>query len=92
MFEVKSFRNRQFGTHTLSFKDFKGCGTPDFHGVKDANVATRWIANIKSAQLTSFFPKGSKVQYVAGCLRDRAKDWWDAVSDLLGSPAIKVMT
>ena len=29
----------QSGTHTLSFKDFRGCCAPDFHGIKDPIVA-----------------------------------------------------
>ena len=53
----------QSGTCTLSFKDLRGCGAPDFHGVKDPIVAKRWIVEIKSAQLMSFFPEGSKVRY-----------------------------
>ena len=55
-------------------------------------MARRWIADIESAQLTSFCPEGSKFWYVAGCLRDRARDWWEAVSDSLGAPAIEAMT
>ena len=59
----------QASTRTLSFKDFRGSGAPDFHGVKDPIAARRWIADIKSAQLTSFCPEGSKVRFAAGCLR-----------------------
>ena len=52
----------QSGTRTLSFKDFRGCGAPDFFGVKEPIVAIWWIADIASAQLTSFFHDGSKVR------------------------------
>ena len=75
---LKAFRNdmatSQSGSHTLFFKDFRGSGAPDFHGEKDLIAARRWIADIESAQLTSFCPEGSKVRYAAGCLRDRARD------------------
>ena len=40
--------------HTLTLKDFSGCGALDFHGVKEPIVARRWIADIESAHLTSF--------------------------------------
>ena len=55
---LRSFRSdlgsRQMGTRTLSFKDFRGSGAPDIHGVKDSIAAWRWIVGIKSAQWTSF--------------------------------------
>ena len=60
----------QSGSRTLSFKDFRGSGAPDFHGVKDPIAARRWIVDIESARLTSFCPEGLKVRYAAGCLRD----------------------
>ena len=46
----------QSSTCTLSFKDFRGSGAPDFYGAKDPIAARRWIADIESAQLTSFCP------------------------------------
>ena len=61
----------QYGAHILSFKDFKGCGAPNFFVVKDPIIARHWIAEIVCAQMTSFCPKGSKVRFVAGCLRER---------------------
>lgn len=64
----------QASTCTLSFKDFRGSGAPDFHGVKNPIAARRWIADIESAQPTSFCLEGSKVRFTAGCLRDRARD------------------
>lgn len=82
----------QSGTCTLSFKDFWGSGVSDFHGVKDPIVGRRWIADIESAQLMSFYPEGSKVRFAAGCLRDRARDWWESVGDSLGAPTIEAMT
>lgn len=82
----------QSGSCTLSFKDFRSSGVLDFHGAKDPIAARRWIANIESAQFTSFFPKGSKVRYAAGCLRDRARDWWESIGDSLGASAVEAMT
>ena len=64
----------QSGTHTLSFKDFRGCEAPDFYGVKDPIVARRWIVDIEYAQVMSFCPEGSKVRFATGCLRERARD------------------
>ena len=72
----------QSGTRTLSFKDFRGCGAPDFSGVKDPIIARRWIIDIEFVQALSFFPKGSKVGFAAGCFKKWAKDWWDAVQPL----------
>ena len=75
---LRAFRSvmtsSQSGAHTLSFKDFRGCGAPDFFGVNDPIIAKWWIANIESAQLTRFCPKGSKVRFATGCLRERARD------------------
>ena len=65
----------QSGIHTLSFKDVRECGVPDFHGVKDPIISRMWIVDIESAQLTSFCHDGAKVRYASGCLRDRAQDW-----------------
>ena len=39
----------QAGTRTLSFKDFRGSGALDFHGLKNPIAARRLIANIESA-------------------------------------------
>ena len=93
---LRAFRSdmapSQSSTHTQCFKDFKGCGMPDFHGVKYAMVTRRWITDIEYVQLASFCPEGSKVQYVAVCLRDRARDLWDAVRDSLGAPTIEALT
>ena len=58
----------QSGSRTLSFKDFRGSGAPDFHGAKDPIAARRWSADLESAQFTSFCPAGPKVRYAAGCL------------------------
>nr|KAJ0192258.1 hypothetical protein LSAT_V11C800444800 [Lactuca sativa] len=66
----------QSGSRTLSFKDFRGSGAPDFHGEKDPIAARRWIADIESAQLTSFYPEGSKttetVAEITAKYRERA--------------------
>ena len=65
---------------------------PDFHAAKDPIAARRWIADIESAQMISFCPEGSKVRFAAGCLRDRARDWWESVGDTLGASAVEAMT
>ena len=41
--------------------------------------------------MTRFFLEGSKVGFVAGCLGEKARDWWEAVSDTLGAPTIEAM-
>ena len=43
------FPSSQAGACTLSFKDFRGSGALDFHGVKDPIAARRWIVDIESA-------------------------------------------
>ena len=60
--------------------------------MKDPIVSKRWIAEMEFAELMSFYLEGSKVRYAAGCLRDRAKDWWESVGDSLGASAIEAMT
>ena len=61
-------------------------------GVKDPIVARQWIVDIEYAQVTSFCHEGSNVRFVVDCLRERARDWWEGVSDTLGAPAIEAMT
>ena len=50
---LRAFRSdiatSQLGSRTLSFKDIRGSGAPDFHGAKDTIAARRWIADIESA-------------------------------------------
>ena len=93
---LRAFRSdmvtSQSGPRTLSFKDFRGSDAPDFHGVKDPIAARRWIVDIESAQLTSFFLEGSKVRFAVGCLRDKARDWWESTGDSLGASAVEAMT
>lgn len=68
-FQVKMFVGKH-GARTLMFKDCWGCGAPEFFGVKDPNIARRRIANMECAQMTRFYPEGSKVRFVAGFLRE----------------------
>ena len=72
--------------------DLRGCGALDFYRVKDPIMARRWIIDIETAHVTSFFPKGSKVRFVVVCLRELARDWWEEVGDTLGAPATVAMT
>lgn len=51
---------RQYKAHTLTFKDFKGCGLQEFFGVKDTNVARRWIVDMEFSKMKSFYPEGRR--------------------------------
>ena len=42
--------------------------------------------------MMSFYHEGSKVRFATGCLRERARDWWEEVDYALGAPTIEVMT
>lgn len=42
--------------------------------------------------MTSFYPEGSNVRFVVGCLRVPARDWWKEVNFTLGSKTIEAMT
>ena len=76
----------QYGARTLSFKDFMGCGASEFLRVKDPIASRRWITDIESDL------EGSKVRFVAGCLRERDRYLWKEVGYALGSPTIEAMT
>ena len=93
---LRAFRSElassQSGTHTLSFKDFKGSGASDFHVVKGPIAAMRWIEDIESMQLTSFCPEWSKVRFDVGCMRVRVRDWWESVGDSVGALAFEAIT
>lgn len=39
----------QLGAWTLSFREFKACGAPEFFGVKDPIASRRWIADMENA-------------------------------------------
>ena len=42
--------------------------------------------------MTSYYPKGSKVRFVAGYPRERAREWWQEVGYALGAPTIEAIT
>ena len=80
------------GACTLTFLEFHVRGDPEFFRKKHPVVSRKWIVDMTNAFRTSFFPEGSKVWHVAGCLRERARDWWESVGDSLGASAIEAMT
>lgn len=45
----------QYGTCTLTFKDFRRCGVPEIFGVKNPTNARGWITYMKCAQMMSFY-------------------------------------
>ena len=42
--------------------------------------------------MTSFYPEGLKVRFDAGCLRERAQNWWKEVSYALEASTVEAMT
>lgn len=41
---------------------------------------------------TSFYPEGSKMSFIAWCLRERSRDWWEEVGYVLEVPTTQSMT
>ena len=72
------------GSHMLTFREFRTCGAPDYHGARDAIASTRWLADVANAFRTSRCPEGDKVRLVSCLLKDRARDWWEEVGHAIG--------
>ena len=62
------------GSHTLTFREFRACGAPDYHGARDPIASTRWLADVANAFRTSRCPEGDKVRLASCLLKDRARD------------------
>ena len=48
------------GSHTLTFKDFRACGAPDYHGAREPIASSKWFADVANAFRMSRFPEGGK--------------------------------
>ena len=49
------------GAHTLTFREFRACGAPDYHGARDPIASGRWLADVANAFHSSRCPAGDKV-------------------------------
>ena len=61
-------------SRTLTFREFRACGAPDYHGARDPIASTRWLADVANAFRTSRCPEGDKVRLASCLLKDRARD------------------
>ena len=75
------------GSRTLTFREFRACGAPDYHGARDPIASTRWLADVANAFRTSRCPEGDKVRLASCLLKDRARDWWEEVGHTIGDDA-----
>ena len=49
---LSAFRTKvaaMMGSRTLTFREFRACGAPDYHGARDPIVSTRWLADVANA-------------------------------------------
>ena len=37
------------GVRTLTFREFRACGAPDYHGARDPVASSRWLADVANA-------------------------------------------
>lgn len=82
----------QFGSYTLTFRDFRSCGDPEFFGKKGPISSRGWIADMENAQMTRSCHTGEKAKFSTCLLRDWDRHWWEEVGHTLGAPAIETMT
>ena len=75
------------GACTMTFREFRACGAPDYHGAREPIASRRWLADIANAFRTSRCPKGDKVRLASCLLKDRARDWWEEIGHALGDDA-----
>ena len=76
------------GSHTLTFREFRSCGAPDYHGARDPIASTRWLDDVANAFRTSRCPVGYKVRLVSCLLKDRGSDSWEEVGRAIGDDTV----
>ena len=80
------------GARSLMFREFRSCGSPEFFGMMDPIASGWWLADIRNAFQTSFYPKGSKVKFASCLLKDRAHNWWEDVDHAFGGEVVDSMS
>ena len=75
------------GSRTLTFREFRACEAPDYHGARDPIASTRWLADVANAFCTSTCPEGDKVRLASCLLKDRARDWSEEIGHVIGDDA-----
>ena len=63
------------GAQSLKFREFRACGAPNYHGMKDPIASRCWLADVANAFHTSHCPEGDNVRLASCLLKDRARDW-----------------
>ena len=76
---------------TLTFREFRECGSLKFFGKKDSIVSRRWLVDVRKAFQYNLFPEEAKVRLASCFLKDINQDWWEEVGHTLGSVVIELM-
>ena len=82
-----SFRSKMVAlvrVRSLTFREFRACRAPDYHGAKDPIERRRWLVDVVNAFRTSSCPDGVKARLASFLLKDRARDWWEEVGHIVG--------
>ena len=61
------------GVRTLTFRDFKACGAPYYHGARVPIASGRWLDDVSNAFRSIQCPEGDKVRLASCLLKDRAR-------------------
>ena len=72
------------GPHTLTFREFRACGAPDYERARDPIASTRWLVVVTNAFYTTRCPEEDKVRLASCLLKGRARDWWEEVGRAIG--------
>ena len=100
MLEVRDERLSSFysemmalaGACSLTVRDFRACGAPIYHGVKDPIASRRWLADVANVFRASRYPDGDKVILASCLLKDRAQEWWQEVGRAVGDDVVDVIS
>lgn len=76
----------------VTFKEFYACGYARFLGRRKSIMSMRWIYDVESTFLASFFPTKAKVRFETCMLCDGAGDWWCDIIESIEPGAIEFMT
>ena len=87
---LSAFRTKvaaMMGSLTLTFRDFRACGAPDYHRARDPIASSRWLGDVANAFRMSRCLEGDKVRLASCILNDKARNWWEEVGHAIRDDA-----
>ncbi|GKF84456.1 hypothetical protein Tco_0249354, partial [Tanacetum coccineum] len=75
-----------------TYKDFCYRNPPNFEGIVDLVISTKWIKEVESVFCTSKCLNSNKVAFASSLLQDWERHWWDVIEETKGEEEITLMT